>query len=197
MAIERQIDNSDIRLSLFQENTHNALISQTNLINNVFTTTFQNVGQTRNRGFELVLQQKNLLIPGLDVSDSITYVNSTIISDPTFQSAAGTIATGKRVPYVPDWRNTLQVAYRPSDHVTLSLGARYQGKMYSTLDNTDKVSRVYGAFDSFFVLDTHMHYQINDVVTADLGIDNLLNEKYFLFHPFPQRTYVASVKVKL
>jgi iron complex outermembrane receptor protein len=27
-----------------------------------------------------------------------------------------------------------------------------------------------------------------------LGIDNLNNEKYFLYHPFPQRTWVADVK---
>ena len=27
------------------------------------------------------------------------------------------------------------------------------------------------------------------------GIDNIFNEKYFLFHPFPQRTYVVQGKL--
>ncbi|HEX3863905.1 MAG TPA: TonB-dependent receptor [Stellaceae bacterium] len=196
LAVERQLGDSKIRLSLFQENTKNALISQTNLINNVFTTNFQNIDETRNRGIEFVTEQHNAFIPGLDLSNSITYVDSRIISDPTFQSATGTTATGKRVPYVPAWRDTVQVTYRPNDRLALSLAARYQSKIYSTLDNTDKISGVFGGFDKFFVVDAHMHYQISNVVSADAGVDNLFNEKYFEFHPFPGRTYVASVKVK-
>ena len=30
-----------------------------------------------------------------------------------------------------------------------------------------------------------------------VGIDNLNNDKYFLFHPFPQRTVVAELKFAL
>ena len=29
------------------------------------------------------------------------------------------------------------------------------------------------------------------------GVDNVLNRKYFLFHPFPQRTFVGSLKYAL
>jgi len=196
IAIERQVLDTRLRLSLFQENTKNALISQTNQINNVFTTTFQNVGETRNRGVEFVVEQRNAFIPGLDLSNSVTYVDSRILSDSTFQSATGTTATGKHVPYVPDWRDTVQVTYRPNEHLAFSAAARYQGKMYATLDNTDSVSHVMGAFDKFFVVDTHVHYQIINMIAADAGIDNLFNEKYFEYHPFPGRTYVASVQVK-
>lgn len=196
LAIERQVRDSTLRLSLFQENTKNALISQTSLLDGVYTTTFQNVGETRNRGIELVVAQRNLFLPGLELSNSVTYVDSRILSDPTFQSATGTTATGKRVPYVPDWRDTVQVTYRPDERLALSAAARYQGKMYSTLDNTDSVSHVFGAFDRFFVVDMHAHYQITDVISADAGIDNLLDEKYFLYHPFPGRTYVADVKMR-
>ena len=40
-----------------------------------------------------------------------------------------------------------------------------------------------------FRFDTHW--------SAGLGVDNVLNRKYFLFHPFPQRTFVGSVKYAL
>ena len=53
-----------------------------------------------------------------------------------------------------------------------------------------------GAFDKFFIVDTHAHYQFRKAVSADIGVDNLLNEKYFEYHPFPGRTYVASLQVK-
>ncbi|HEX3970344.1 MAG TPA: TonB-dependent receptor, partial [Stellaceae bacterium] len=136
-------------------------------------------------------------IKGLDLSNSLTYVDSRILSDPTFQSATGTIATGKHVPYVPDWRDTVQVTYRPTDQLALSAAARYQGQMYSTLDNTDTVSHVFGGFDKFFVVDTHVHYDVTSQISAEAGIDNLFNAQYFEYHPFPARTYVASVKIKL
>ena len=54
--------------SLFEEDTSNALIQQTQLINNVFTTTWQNVGLIRNRGFELVGELKDVFVPGLTLS---------------------------------------------------------------------------------------------------------------------------------
>lgn len=196
LAIERHVDDLRLRVSLFQENTKNALISQTNLLDGTYTTTFQNVGEIRNRGIELVAAWDNAFIRGLDLSDSVTYVDSIILSDPGFQSAAGTIATGKRVPYVPDWRNTAQATWRAGERLALSIAARYQGRMYSTLDNTDTVSHVFGGFDTFFVVDTHVHYQISRRVAAGAGIDNLFNERYFEYHPFPERTFVANLELR-
>jgi iron complex outermembrane recepter protein len=86
------------------------------------------------------------------------------------------------------------VTYRPIEDWTLTTAARYSGKQYSTLDNTDKVSNVFGAFDSFFVVGVHAQYKIDEKRLLDLDIDNLNNEKYTLFHPFPGRTYSASLK---
>jgi iron complex outermembrane receptor protein len=71
---------------------------------------------------------------------------------------------------------------------------RYSGKQYSTLDNTDSVPHVFGAFDRFLVFDIRAQYQLNDRTTLDFGIDNLNNEQYTLYHPFPARTYTASLK---
>ncbi len=49
-SIERQDSNTRARLSLFEEDTANALIQQTSPINGVLTSTWQNVGLIRNRG---------------------------------------------------------------------------------------------------------------------------------------------------
>jgi iron complex outermembrane recepter protein len=197
LAIERQTSNSRVRVSFFAEQTANALIQQTNLVNNAFVNTWQNVGLTRNLGVEVFAEVKDAFIRGLTLSNSITYVKSQIVSDPGFQSATGSYATGMWVPYVPDWRDTAQITYSPNDQLSFAASARFQGKMYSTLDNSDYVSNVMGAFDSFFVLDAHVRYQITNAVSADIGIDNITNAQYFEFHPFPGRTYVASVKLKL
>jgi iron complex outermembrane receptor protein len=157
--------------------------------------TWQNVSAIRLRGVEFVAEQKNVVLPGLDLSNSVTYVDSRILSDPLFASTTGTTATGKRVPYVPDWRDTVQAVYRATDDLSFGIAARYSGKMYTTLDNTDSVSHVMGAFDKFFVVDTHLHYQVASFLAADVGVDNLFNEKYFEYHPFPGRTYIASARL--
>ena len=43
-------------------------------------------------------------------------------------------------------------------------------------------------------MDAHVRYRINDHLAADVGVDNLNDRKYFLFHPFPQRTVLVDLK---
>jgi iron complex outermembrane receptor protein len=201
LAFERKAAESDVRLSLFDEQDSNALISQTSFLSGATPVTFvQNVNKIRNLGFELVVSQKDVFLTGLDLSGSVTGVQSRILSDPNFVGNVNgvvgqTTATGKHVPNVPDWRGTVQATYHPDDKLSFSVAARYSGKQYSTLDNSDTTSHVYGAFDRFFVVDVHVRYQIVDMLAAEMGIDNLNNDKYFLFHPFPQRTFYGSLKL--
>jgi iron complex outermembrane recepter protein len=152
------------------------------------------------RGAEAYADKNNVLITGLQLFGSVTYVDSRILSDPNW---AGTnpltglpdTVVGKRVPYVPDWRAKFGYTYHwADDSWAWTVAARYSGKQYSTLDNTDIVSHVYGAFDNYFVVDTKLHYNATKNFSFDAGIDNIFNEQYFLFHPFPGRTYVLAAK---
>ena len=44
-------------------------------------------------------------------------------------------------------------------------------------------------------MDAKANYRVNEHLSTSLGIDNLQNKKYFLFHPFPQRTFIGEAKV--
>ena len=201
--LERKWADGRARLTLFDEHVNNAIISRTNLVTNpntgaqVPTTTIGNVAAIRMQGIEVSAEKNNVLINRLQLFGSATYVNSRILSDPTW---AGTnpltgkpdAAVGNRVPYVPDWRVKFGFTYRPTNSLSWTTAARYSGKQFSTLDNTDIVSHVYGAFDNYFVVDTKVHYEPTQNLSFDFGIDNVLNEQYFLFHPFPGRTYVLA-----
>jgi iron complex outermembrane receptor protein len=203
--IERKWVDGRIRLTVFDERTNNAILSQTNLATNpvtggqVPTTTTSNVAAIRMAGAEASADKDNVLIKGLQLFGSVTYVDSRILSDPTW---AGTnpltglsdTVVGKRVPYVPDWRAKLGFTYRANDDWAWTVAARYSGKQYSTLDNTDIISHVYGAFDDYFVVDTKLHYNATKNFSFDVGVDNVFNEQYFLFHPFPGRTYVLAAR---
>ena len=195
-TIERQDRNSRARLTLFEEDTSNALIQQTSPLNGILTNTWQNVGLIRNRGVELAGELKDVAFKGFDLAGSVTYVDSKIISNPGFQSSFGSYSQGMWAPYVPQWRGTLTATYRPDDKWSLFAGARWQGWMYSTLDNSDYIHGVYGSFDPFFVIDLKARVQFTDNAALEFGIDNVNDYKYFLFHPFPNRTFVASLKAK-
>ena len=208
LNVERKWNDGRVRLTLFKEKTFNAIISQTNLVTNPVTqaqtptTTISNVDAIRMQGVELSAEKDNVGIKGLQLFGSVTYVDSRILSDPGWAGLDPlnpvpnkfTTVVGKRVPFVPDWRAKFGVTYRPNESWAYTVAARYSGKQYSTLDNTDIIPHVYGAFDNFFVVDMKVHYNATRNFAFDFGIDNLFNQQYFLFHPFPGRTFVLAGK---
>jgi len=197
LAIERKFTDGKVRLSLFEEDGHNALISQNGTVPGTTTTTtfVTNVDAIRKRGAELAWDKDNVVIDKLQAFGSVTYVDSVTLSDPTFVGTNGSTADGHRVPYIPMWRATLGETYHPTDQWSFTLVGRYQSKIYATLDNTDVVPNVYQAFDPFFVVDTRVLYKVDSHGSISFGVDNLNNEKYMLFHSFPQRTYVLQGKL--
>lgn len=197
LALERNTANGKLRISVFEEHVSDALISQTSTLPGVATPVAftQNVDKTRQRGIELVLQQKNVLMRGLELSGSVTYVDARILKNSSYvPTAAGASSVGKRTPSIPDWRATLVATYRPNDKWAYTLAGRYSGRLWATVDNTDINPATYQGFESYFVVDTRVRYRFDRHWSAAAGIDNLNNRKYFLFHPFPQRTVHAEVK---
>lgn len=193
-SIERQTKNARARLTLFEEDTSNALIQQTSLINGTPTNNTQNVGLVRNRGVEFAGELTDVFTKGLDLSASVTYVDSKILSNPNFRSTTGSFSEGMWAPYVPQWRGNALAVYRANDKLDVSAGVRWQGWMYSTLDNSDYIHGVYQSFDPFAVVDLKARYKFMEHAAIEVGVDNVGDYKYFLFHPFPGRTFVASLK---
>ncbi|MFL9880877.1 TonB-dependent receptor [Herbaspirillum rhizosphaerae] len=193
LAIERALDKGKLRLSLFQEEVSDALISQTSTLGTVVSSFTQNVDKTRQRGVEFVVQKDDVLIRGLEINGSVTYVDARILANSSFVSST-TTSVGKRTPYVPEWRATLVGTYRPDDKWAYTLAGRYSGRLYSTVDNSDINTHTYQGFDGFMVFDARVRYKIDKHWSTAVGIDNLTNKNYFLFHPFPERTLFAELK---
>ncbi|MFZ6754560.1 TonB-dependent receptor [Undibacterium sp. Dicai25W] len=196
-AFERKTKDSRVRVSLFGEFVSDALISQTSNIAGYSTPVSftQNVDKTRQRGIELVAEKDNAFIQGLQLSASLTYVDAVILANSSYvPTIAGATSVGKHTPYVPDWRATMVATYRPDARWAYTLAGRYTGRQYATVDNTDIYPGTYQGFQPFFVADARVHYQVNRQWSIAAGIDNLNNEKYYLYHPFTQRTAYAELK---
>ena len=104
---------------------------------------------------------------------------------------------GKRQPNIPSWRVNMVGTYRWAPQWSTSVGARYSSPQYRTLDNSDVNGFTYMGVSKFFVVDLRAQWKATKHLTASAGIDNVNNYKYWNFHPYPQRSYVAELKVDL
>lgn len=193
LAIEQQDAHGSVRLSFFNEVVKDALISQAGPLagtDGQVGTFVQNVPETRARGVELAVMRADL-IPRVDLSGSVTYADAITSKDPAFPAAEG-----KLLPSVPHWKASAVATWRPVDAVSLTAAARYSSRNYGSLDNSDVVGNTYFGFYKYFVVDLRAQFRVSDRMDLGLGVNNLNNDKYFLFHPFPQRSFAADVKVK-
>ena len=201
LRVQRTFSRGMAQVALFQDDVHDAIISQFLPLLPTSTTVFSylsNVDRVRARGTEVVLGTHDLLLTGLELSASATYLSARTLALTGRPSATlpASAAIGKFLPNIPQWRGTVQATYRPSPmpRLGVTLAGRYSGKMYTTLDNADVNPNTYQGFTEWFVADARATYRIDGHWNAALGVDNLLNRKYFLFHPFPQRTVVGSLR---
>lgn len=194
LAIERNFGNGHVRLSLFNEAIRNALISQsaplvagsTSLFNYV-----QNIPHVRTRGIELAMDWHDLSFRGFDLSGSFTLADPKTIDDPIFPAAEG-----KDLPQVPRRRATLVATYRVTPSLSFTVAGRYSSRSFATIDNSDPVTHTYQGFEEYFVLDARMTYRFGPHLEFAAGVENLNNDRYFLFHPFPQRSVNAEISYR-
>ncbi len=179
-----------VRLSLFHERIRDALISQTAPLLPGSTTLFnyvQNVPEVRTNGVELAFERRGLL-GAFDLSGSVTLADPEVIEDPAFPAAEG-----KTLPQVPRRRATLLLSYRPDDRTTLTVAGRYASRSFGTIDNSDIVGHTFQGFEGYTVVDARAHFRVTPRWQAAFGVENLGNRKYYLFHPFPQRSFTGEL----
>ncbi len=151
-------------------------------------TNIQNVDHIRTSGLELAYQANEVFVEGFDLSGSLTYAHSRIVENTNFPASVG-----KWQPRVPEWRANALASYRFGERWTTTLGARYSGTQYNTLDNSDTNAFAYTGTSQFLVFDVRVRCRIGERWIASLGIDNLGNEEYWAFHPYTQRTVAAEL----
>ncbi len=198
LSAEKDLGNALLRLTFFTENTRDSLYSQTTFdpVANRNVSRVQNIDRIRTQGLELAWSGNDVLLKGLDLGGSVTWADSIIKSNAGFVTVPGD-TVGKRQPNIAKWRATALASYRWNEKWNTSLGARYSGPQFRTLDNSDVNGYSYQGVSRFFTVDLRARYQVNKQVSAAFGIDNLNNYRFWNFHPYPQRSYSAELKIDL
>lgn len=186
LTAEGAVAGGILRISLFQENKDDYILSQRNAVTNV--TALMNIDQTKVQGAELVYSGNDILINGLDFQGSVTYTDGTIIKDATHPEYEG------RPLAIPRWRATAFAAYRFNENWSASAGIR-SSTYYPDLNPAVVNFDLYGASSGFTVADARVNYRFDQHATLSLGVNNIGGDKAFAYHPYPQRTVQAQLKV--
>lgn len=142
----------------------------------------------RTRGVELAWQARPLWADSLEAIGSLTYAASRIVRNDKLPASVDKVQ-----PRVPLWRANLLATWRPAPHWSVTGGARYSGRQYGTLDDSDPNGEAYQGVSKFFSTDLRVRHRINRQWSAALGVDSLNNQQYWNFHPYPQRTWSAEL----
>ncbi|RZL35359.1 MAG: TonB-dependent receptor [Rubrivivax sp.] len=184
----------ELRATVFHENTHDALYSQSSVIAGKTVGSVQNIGRIETLGLELA--GRGSVGQALGWQASLTYADSTIRENAGFVASPGD-TLGKQQPRVPRWRASALISYAITPSLDASLGARYGSRQYGNLDNADVNGMAYQGFSRYFTADVKLAWRINRQWSASLGVDNLNNAEYWNFHPYPGRTVLGNIRFDL
>jgi len=120
-----------------------------------------------------------LFYPGLEMNAELNlFHNFWLTGDYTFlysftlegSSALYSFSDDKRAPYAPLHSFDAVLEYR-GDRLQASVSAEYVGKVYTNDANSTQI-------DSYYVLNALLRYRMNDLLTLQTAVDNVLNSSY-------------------
>lgn len=196
---EYNFDNGYVRLNLFHENVRNAIYSSS-ISNSAlgktppgnYTSVLSNIGYVEINGIDFTINQNQVFGSNFDVK-----LDTTILDSKILQNDNDTNYVGKSFPLLPNYRANLLTTYHYGEDWDFSVGTRYQGRMYSQLDNKDLQLPYYAAFSESVYVDLKTTYRFNDKKGhVSAGIDNLNDYRAFFNHPLPQRTFFLQAGYK-
>lgn len=198
LSWEKSLAQGNWRVTYFRESTRDGLFTQSifDPAANATISRVQNVGRIETQGLETAFVTEDLLVKGLDFSGSFTYADSEIKENAGFVAVPGD-TVGKRQPNIPRVRSTAVLRYQVDPKLSTTLGARYSGQQFRTLNNADVNGFSYQGVSKFFTVDARVQYKLDKQWTLAGGIDNLNNYQYWNFHPYPQRTYHVELRYSM
>lgn len=200
--IEHGLPKGYVRVNVFRDEIKNDIQSVRSVSGSITRSGFQNIGETSATGVELIFDQRNILGSKFDFMFNGTWMNAKIEKG---QLIAFTDSTGKPSNFdqtglqrirMPHWRANFFTTYHATPAWDISFSGRYTSDSFNDRDNKDFKNNVFGSQTDFFFLDfkTSYRHQFASGIKSrfSFGISNINNDKAFVFHPYPQRTFLVE-----
>ncbi len=193
LTLAYQIPEGVISADLFYNEIEDEIMNTTQTIGGQRVSTFLPIGRTETVGVQMVFRQDHVFDLPLGLDFNATWLDKTIRDNPN-----NTALVGKQWVRTSHWKVNAVATYHTTPQWDNSISFNYRGPQYAKEDNSDNPHlRVYGSSSEYHLLNFKSQYKQpigkDMTATVSFGIDNLLDEDYYDFHPYPQRTYFATV----
>ncbi|MER2491591.1 TonB-dependent receptor [Catenovulum sediminis] len=189
VSINQALDNGQLGLNLFYDVVEDVIFNQSTQSNSGTITTSLPSDEVATKGVEFSYQAEQLGGLPLHIKYNLSYIDAEITKNQLDPSIIG-----NAFPRLPKWRSNLVLAYQTSKTTEVSTNLRYASNAYSRLDNQDIAENVFGAQDDYLIAGIKGNWQLNSQLKLSLGVDNINNEKAYVYHPWPQRTFYLEGK---
>ncbi len=154
--------------------------------NGITTSNYKNIDVTRQYGLELIAEARDVGVPGLDIDANAAWIDSK-----TVRNDSAPAAEGVQFPRIPRWRLNANIRYEISPRLLASLGMRYASRPNTDLFGTQR-GDTFGYTSELFALDAKVNWKMTDNFRLSAGVDNLTNNKAWVYHPYPQRSFLVE-----
>ena len=159
--------------------------------NGVSTSNFKNIDVTRQYGFELIAETHNWPIDGLDLDGNAAWIDAITVKNPSDPASEGV-----QFPRIPRWRLNGNLRYQVTPKLQAVVGVRYASRPNTDIDGYYRGDD-YGYASELFALDLRANYDVTEQLRFSAGVNNLTNDRAWVYHPYPQRTFLIEAGVKL
>lgn len=178
--------------SAFYQRVRNTIFSFTGFNQNGITTSnFKNIDLTRQYGLELIAETRDWPVEGMDIDLNGAWIDSKTLSNPS-----NTLAEGVQFPRIPRWRVNGNLRYALTQTVQASIGMRYASRPNTDLFGLQR-GDTFGFTSELFALDAKVNWDVTGQFRVSAGVDNITNDRAWVFHPYPQRTFLVEAGWKL
>ena len=178
--------------SLFYQRIRDAIFSYVGINQaGASTSSFKNIDVTRQYGAELIAETRDWPLPGLDVDANAAWIDAK-----TVLNRADRASEGVQFPRIPSWRLNGNLRWRVLPRLQGVVGVRYASRPNTDLDGLQR-GDAYGYTSEMVALDLKANVELGETLRVSAGVNNLTNDRAWVFHPYPQRTFLIEAGVKL
>lgn len=192
LLFSRDIAGGNVSLDFFYNEIEDEIMRTTQEINSITVSTHLGIDKTRTYGVQFAYKQAGVFNLPLDLGFNATWLDKIIKENDNRKELVG-----KRWVRTSRWKANADATYHLNPQWDASLTVNYRGPQFANEDNSDEVDGVYGSSDEYLLVNLKTQYKQplsgGKTLKLAVGIDNLLNEDYYDYHPYPQRTYFASI----
>lgn len=178
--------------SLFYQRVRDTIFSFVGFNQNgVSTSNFKNIDVTRQYGAELIGETHDWPVAGLDLDANAAWIDAI-----TVKNDADPASEGVQFLRIPHWRLNGNLRYHVTPKLQAVVGVRYASRPNTDLDGLQRGDD-YGYTSELFALDLRANYDLTDRLRLSAGVNNLTDDRAWVYHPYPQRTFLVEAGVKL